>query len=80
MKTKYKGLSVIIRSQYEFETIKEFLGEYLYLYFVPQMLEVETAIVIYYDNDDYFSIGSVGSSEYQSKCGFRLVEFNEFFK
>ncbi len=77
---RYHGLSVIIRNENEFNHIKKFLGEdVLYLDFLPQMSTTETAIVIWSDRKD-FSPGSVGSSEYQKKHFFRLVEFSDFFK
>jgi hypothetical protein len=79
-KCKKIGISVIIRNQYEFEKIKTFLGEYLFMSFVPQMETTLTAIVIVADEESDFSSGSVGSAEYQQECGLRLVEFNEFFK
>lgn len=77
----YKGLSIIIRNEQEFNRVKDFLGnEILYLDFVPQMETTETGIVIYYQDSNKFSIGSVGSTEHQKKCNFRLVEFSDFFK
>ena len=81
-----KGLSVIIRNADQFNRIKSFLGEdYLYLNYAPQMSEIETAIVIYYYDEDELeepslSTGSVGSSEYQEELGCRLVEFESYFK
>lgn len=76
-----KGLAVIIRNEKEFNRLKEFLGEeILYLDFVPQMAEVETSVIIYYIDNKIFSIGSVGSTEYQEKYEIRHVEFSEFFK
>lgn len=78
--SEYRGLSVIIRNEVEFNRLKEFLGELQYLDFVPQMGIVETGVIICYDDDTFFSIGSVGSTEYQKKHGVRLVEFSEFFK
>ncbi|MGK0448575.1 MAG: hypothetical protein ACJA2M_002373 [Polaribacter sp.] len=77
----YKGLSIIIRNKKEFDTVKDFLGaENLYLDFVPQMSETETAVVVYSDYESCFSTGSTGSSEYQKEEGLRLVEFKKFFK
>lgn len=77
----YKGLSIIIRDKKEFDRVKDFLGsENLYLDFVPQMAERETAVVVYADYESHFSTGSTGSSEYQKAEGIRLVEFSEFFK
>lgn len=77
----YKGLSIIIRDKKEFDRMKDFLGaENLYLDFLPQMATTETAVVVYADCDSNFSLGSVGSSEYQKAQGLRLVEFSEFFK
>lgn len=73
------GLSVIIRNENQFNKVKEFLSEkVLYLDFVPKMAEIETSIVII-PNLDY-SLGNVGSSEYQKQSGLRLIEFSEFFK
>jgi hypothetical protein len=78
--SKYKGLSVIIRSEEEFNIMKTLLGEYLYLEFVPQMLTTETSIILYYEDTNIMSIGSVGSSKYQSDVwGVRLIEFSDFF-
>jgi hypothetical protein len=76
---RYHGLSVIIRSEDQFNHIKRFLGEdILYLDFLPQMSLHETGIIIWSDNID-FSTGSVGSAKYQKKHFFRLVEFKDFF-
>ncbi|MBK9936632.1 MAG: hypothetical protein IPP61_00245 [Cytophagaceae bacterium] len=73
------GLSVIIRNKNQFNKVKEFLSdEVLYLDFVPKMAEIETSIVII-PNLDY-SLGSVGSSDYQKQSGLRLIEFSDFFK
>lgn len=75
------GLSIIIKNEYEFNRVKEFLGtKNLYLNYVPQMATTETAIVVYANADSDFSTGSIGSSEYQKSEGLRLVQFNEYFK
>ena len=77
---RYWGLSVIIRTEEEFNHIKKFLGEdVLYLDFVPQMATKLTAIVIWSDDKDY-STGSVGCAESQKKQFIRVVEFNDYFK
>lgn len=76
-----KGLSVIIRSEQEFNKIKKLLGEdILYLDYIPKMAIYETAIVIWAKKKTNFSTGSVGSSEYQKSEGIRCVKFNEYFK
>lgn len=75
-----KGLSIIIRNEKEFNKIKDFLGGYLYLNYMPQMATTETAIVICYDNPDEYSIGSVGCVKSQKEQGIRTVEFSNFFK
>ena len=78
---KSKGLSVVFNTEEQFKKLKNFLGEsVVYVDFVPQMLTTRTAIVINYDDDNFFSIGSVGSATYQEKKGCRLVEFDEYFK
>lgn len=75
------GLSVLVRTEEEFNRMVEFLGpKLLYLHWVPQMGEVETAIVIDYSDTKFMSIGSVGSADYQKKFGVRVVEFSDFFK
>ena len=57
---RYHGLSVIIKSESEFNHIKNFLSEdILYLDFVPQMATTTTAIVIWSDNK-WYSTGQVG--------------------
>ncbi len=77
---RYNGLSVIIRSEDEFNHIKNFLGEdVLWVDFVPQMYSKLTAIVIWSDNK-YLSTGSVGCAQSQKEQFIRLVEFNDFFK
>lgn len=76
---EHKGLSVIIRNESEFNRLKYFLGDYLYLNFVPQMSDIKTAVVIHYDNDEIFSIGHVGDANYHEIKGCRLVEFKDFF-
>ncbi len=76
---RYKGLSVIVRTEEQFKHIQKFLSEdVLYLNFLPQMAKIETGIVIWSDYES-FSTGSVGSAEHQRKNFFRLVEFNDFF-
>lgn len=84
---RYYGLSVIIRTEDEFNVIKKFLSDdVLYLDFVPQMSTRPTGIVIWSDNKDIdselreLSTGSVGCIEFQKKHFFRVVEFNDFFK
>ena len=77
---RYHGLSVIIKSEQEFNHIKNFLGEdVLYLDFVPQMATRETGIIIWSENED-LSTGSVGCVEFQKERFIRLVQFNDFFK
>jgi hypothetical protein len=77
---KYHGLSVIIRTEDEFNHIKNFLGEdILFIDFVPQMATKLTAIVIW-SNNKHLSTGSVGCAQSQKEQFIRLVEFNDFFK
>jgi hypothetical protein len=77
---RYHGLSVIIRSEEEFNHIKNFLGEdVLWVDFVPKMYSKLTAIVIWSDNK-YLNTGSVGCAQSQKEQFIRLVEFNDFFK
>jgi hypothetical protein len=77
---RYWGLSVIIRTEDEFNHIKKFLSDdVLYLHFVPQMATKLTSIVIWSSHKDY-STGSVGCAESQKKEFIRVVEFNDFFK
>lgn len=77
---RYHGLSVIIKSEIEFNHIKNFLSEdVLYLDFVPQMTSKPTAIVIWSDNK-WYSTGQVGCAKSQKEDFIRLVEFNDFFK
>ena len=77
---RYYGLSVIIRTEDEFNHIKKFLSDdVLYIDFVPQMSSKLTAIVIWADHKNY-SPGSVGCAESQKEHFIRVVEFNEFFK
>jgi hypothetical protein len=77
---RYYGLSVIIRTEDEFNHIKKFLSEdVLWVDFVPQMSSKLTAIVIWADHKDY-SPGSVGCAQSQKEQFIRVVEFNDFFK
>jgi len=77
---RYWGLSVIIRTEDEFNHIKKFLSDdVLYLHFVPQMATKLTAIVIWSDNK-HLTTGSVGCAQSQREQFIRLVEFNDFFK
>jgi hypothetical protein len=77
---RYRGLSVIIKSEAEFCHIKRFLSEdVLWMDFLPQMATRLTAIVIWSDLDG-FGPGSVGCAESQKEDFIRLVEFEDFFK
>ena len=77
---RYNGLSVVIRTEDEFNHIKKFLSEdVLYIDFVPQMSTKLTSIVIWSDHKNY-SPGSVGCAESQKEHFIRVVEFNDFFK
>ena len=77
---RYYGLSVIIRTEDEFNHIKKFLSEdILWVDFVPQMATKLTSIVIWSDDKD-LDTGSVGCVEFQKKHFIRVVEFNDFFK
>ena len=77
---RYWGLSVIIRTEDEFNHIKKFLSDdVLYLDFVPQMATRTTGIIIWSDDKDY-STGSVGCAESQKENFIRVVEFNDYFK
>lgn len=74
------GLSVLVRTEEEFNHIKKFLGEdILYLDFVPQMATRDTGIVIWSEVDD-ISTGSVGCVKFYKENFIRIVEFNDFFK
>lgn len=76
----YKGLSVLFRTNEEYNKLKEFLGEdVLYIDFLPVMVSNETAVVIHYNGKD-FSTGSVGSVNYQRSQKIRVVQFSEYFK
>lgn len=75
------GLSVQFSTEEEFNHLQNFLGHnILYLYWVPQMAEVNTAVVIFGGDEVCFSTGSVGSCEYQKNKGMRIVNFKDFFK
>ena len=77
---RYYGLSVIIRTENEFNHIKNFLGEdVLWVDFVPQMATKLTSIVIWSDSKN-LSTGSVGCAQSQKENFIRVVEFNEYFK
>jgi hypothetical protein len=77
---RYYGLSIIIRTEDEFNHIKKFLGEdVLWVDFVPQMSSKLTAIVIWADHKNY-STGSVGCAQSQKEEFIRVIEFNDFFK
>jgi hypothetical protein len=77
---RYYGLSVIIRTENEFNHIKKFLSDdVLYIDFVPQMATKLTSIVIWSDMKE-FTTGSVGCAQSQKEEFIRLVEFNDFFK
>ena len=77
---RYYGLSVIIRTEDEFNHIKKFLSEdVLYLDFLPQMSTRTTGIIIWSDHED-LDTGSIGCVEFQKKHFIRVVEFNDFFK
>ena len=76
-----KGLSIIVREKEQFESIKKLLGEdILYLDWVPKMAEIETGIIIWAKKKTNFSLGSIGSTEYQREAGIRCVDFNQYFK
>lgn len=77
---QYTGLSIIIRNKKEFDRVKDFLADDLYMGFVDIMSTIETAIVIYADIETNFSTGCVGCSKHQKEAGLRMVEFSEFFK
>lgn len=77
---RYYGLSVIIRTEEEFNHIKNFLSEdVLWVDFVPQMATKLTSIVIWADHKD-LDTGSVGCAKSQKEQFIRVVEFNDFFK
>ena len=77
---RYWGLSVLIKTQDEFNIIKKFLSDdVLYIDFVPQMSFRPTSIVIWSDNPK-FDTGTVGCAKYQKENFIRVVEFNDFFK
>jgi hypothetical protein len=77
---RYWGLSVIIRTENEFNHIKKFLSEdVLYLDFLPQMSTRPTGIIIWSDLEE-LDTGHVGCAEYHKKNFIRVVEFNDFFK
>jgi glyoxylate carboligase len=77
---RYHGLSVLIKSEREFNHIKDFLGkDVLYLDFVPQMAIKPTAIVIWSSNK-WYNTGQVGCAKSQKEDFIRIVEFKDFFK
>ncbi len=77
---RYHGLSVIIRTEEEFNHIKKFLGEdVLWMNWVPQISTKLTGIIIWSNNKN-LTTGSVGCAQSQKEQFIRLVEFNDFFK
>ena len=77
---QYYGLSVLIRTEDEFNHIKNFLSkDILYIDFVPQMATKPTGIVIW-SQVEHLSTGSVGCAKSQKENFIRVVEFNDFFK
>lgn len=77
---QYYGLSVLVRTEDEFNVIKKFLSEdILYLEFIPNMITRPTGIIIWSDIKD-LDTGSVGCIEYHKSKFIRVVEFNDFFK
>jgi len=81
MKIKYKGLSVIVQNENEFNRLKYFLGEdILYLNWHENMQLKETAVVFYAKKKTDLSPGHVGSSDYHLSHDLRVVYFNEYFK
>jgi len=78
MKLK-NGVSVIVKNEREFNSMKIYLGEKnLYIEWVPQMSELETAVIVKGNKKKGFSVGSVGSSEYQRNEGIKLISFEEY--
>lgn len=74
------GLSIIIRTEEEFEKASKFIGDkYCYVKWVPQMAEHETALVVWAKNKTSRGTGSVGCAENQRQDKIRTVEFSEFF-
>lgn len=77
---QYWGLSVLIRTEDEFNHIKKFLSkDILYINFTPNMTTNPTGIIIWSDIKD-LDTGSVGCIEYHKSKFIRVVEFNHFFK
>lgn len=74
------GVSVIIKTQKEFNRIKEILEGALYLDFVTQMSEIPTSIVLFYSDPNIYSTGSVGSAYQQKRAGCLLLTYNQFIK
>lgn len=71
-----KGVSILVESEKQYNELKSVMGEKLYVDFVPQMLTVRTSVVIYVKEGTVsnYSVGSVGSEEYQLMSGFHIVE------
>ncbi|MFV0141023.1 hypothetical protein [Empedobacter falsenii] len=72
--------SILIKSEEDFNKVKNLLGERLYLDFHPAFLREFTAIVVYDDlspeNYNYYGVGSIGCAKSQQEDGFVILDTN----
>lgn len=70
------GKAVVVKNESEFNSMKVYLGEKdLYVGWVPQMAEKETAIIVKSKKKKQFS---VGSSAYLNSLGLKVISFEEY--
>lgn len=68
--------AILIKSEEDFNKVKNLLGDKLHLDWVEIFLKEPTSIVIQDDKKSDFGVGSIGLAEYQKNNGFEILDTN----
>ena len=68
--------AILIKSEEDFNKVKNLLGDKLHLDWVDFFLKEPTSIVIQDDKKSDFGVGSIDLAEYQKNNGFEILDTN----
>ena len=68
--------AILIKSEEDFNKVKNLLGDKLHLDWVEIFLKEPTSIVIQDDKKSDFGVGSIDLAEYQKNNGFEILDTN----
>ncbi|MGV0921881.1 hypothetical protein ACTS94_16280 [Empedobacter falsenii] len=68
--------SILIKSEEDFNKVKNLLGDDLYITWTDQFLKYPTSIIVKDVENSGFGVGSIGEASYQKKMGYEILDTN----